>query len=126
MTNNTLVLQICRFSIAFVWLYQGLVPKLLGPHQDELFMNRAAGMSEATATLIPYAGGELEMLLGVLILVFYKDRWPFLVTIIAMLVLFVLSAIYAPMFIISAFNSTTINLSIVALSAIALVCQRRE
>jgi hypothetical protein len=31
-------LQIARFTSAGVWTYQGLVPKLLGPHADEVAM----------------------------------------------------------------------------------------
>lgn len=122
MSNNLMVLQICRFTIAFIWLYQGLVPKLLQPHHDELAMNMSLGMSEASAILVAYVGGSLEILLGILVLVFYKQVWSFLVTIIAMLGLFIFTAIYAPVFMIAAFNSTTINLSMTALSAIALIC----
>jgi uncharacterized membrane protein YphA (DoxX/SURF4 family) len=122
MPSNIKVLQICRFTIAFVWLYQGLVPKLLGPHPDELAMNMTLGMNEASATLVAYAGGSLEILLGILVVIFYKKTWVFLLTAIAMLGLFVFTIMYAPLFVIAAFNSTTINLSIVALSAIALVC----
>jgi hypothetical protein len=126
MSNNIKVLQICRFTIAFIWLYQGLVPKLLGPHHDELAMNMTLGMSEVSATSVAYIGGSLEILLGVLVLIFYKNAWIFLVTAVAMLGLFVFTAIYAPLFIVAAFNSTTINLSVVALSAIALICLNEE
>jgi uncharacterized membrane protein YkgB len=126
MSNNIKVLQLCRFTIAFVWLYQGLVPKLLEPHHDELAMNMTLGISEATAVSVAYIGGSLEILLGVLVLIFYKNAWIFLVTAIAMLGLFIFTVIYAPWFVIAAFNSTTINLSTVALSAIALVCLSEE
>jgi uncharacterized membrane protein len=122
MSNNAAVLQICRFTIAFVWMYQGIVPKLLQPHHDELAMNMSLGMNEASAILGAYVGGGLEILLGILVLVFYKQVWPFLVTIIAMLGLFIFTAIYAPLFMIAAFNSTTINLTVIALSVIALMC----
>jgi hypothetical protein len=126
MSNNLKILQICRFTIAFVWLYQGLVPKLLDPHHDELAMNMTLGISEATAVSVAYVGGCLEILLGVLVLIFYKNAGVFLVTAFAMLVLFVFTIIYAPLFVIAAFNSTTINLSVVALSAIALICLSEE
>lgn len=125
MTNNTLILQICRHTIAFVWLYQGLVPKLLGPHQDEMAMNRSVGIDEATATFVAYTGGGLEMILGVLVFLYYKSAWPFLMTAMAMIGLLAFTAIYTPLFMVAAFNPTTINVSLVALSAIALVCLRQ-
>ncbi len=52
-----MTLQVCRFSIAFIWLYQGIVPKLLGPHADEPRMNMALGLNEAQAHLLSYVGG---------------------------------------------------------------------
>jgi hypothetical protein len=54
-------LQVCRFSIAFIWLYQGIVPKLLGPHADELRMNMALGLNEAQAR--PCSGCSLSLFL---------------------------------------------------------------
>ena len=71
-----MTLQVCRFSIAFIWLYQGIVPKLLGPHADELRMNMALGLNEAQAHLLSYVGGGMEVVLGLLVLVFYRQRWP--------------------------------------------------
>lgn len=123
MAANNVVLQICRFSVAFVWFYQGLVPKLLGPHRDELVMNKSLGMTEASALDLAYVGGSLEILLGIAVLVFYQQRWPFWVTIAAMLGLWLGVAVYSPLFLLAAFNPTTINLTVVALSAIALVWQ---
>jgi len=122
MAANTLVLQICRFSVAFVWFYQGLVPKLLGPHRDELVMNRSLGMAEASVVNLAYVGGSLEILLGIAVLMFYQQHWPFLVTITVMLGLWLCVAVYSPSFLLAAFNPTTINMTVVALSVIALVC----
>ncbi|PPD43238.1 MAG: hypothetical protein CTY16_13765 [Methylobacter sp.] len=124
MAANTLVLQICRFSVAFVWFYQGLVPKILGPHRDELLMNGSLGMAEASAVNLAYVGGSLEILLGIGVLVFYQQRWPFLVTIAAMLGLWLCVAVYSPLFLLAAFNPTTVNLTVVALSVIALLARK--
>ncbi len=113
-------LQVCRFSLGFIWLYQGIVPKLLGPHADELRMNMALGLSDAQAHLLSYVGGAMEVVLGLLVVVFYRQRWPYTVTIAALLGLFAFTLFVVPAFTVSAFNSTTINLAMCALAVIAL------
>jgi hypothetical protein len=40
-----MTLSLCRFALAFIWIYQGIVPKWLGPHDDELAMNQVLGAS---------------------------------------------------------------------------------
>jgi hypothetical protein len=120
MPNNSFTLQTCRLVLAFIWIYQGLVPKWLGPHPDELAMNMALGLSLAQAEVLSYAGGGMEVALGLLVLVFYRQRWPYLATVAGMLLLYVFTLVYAPQFLISAFNATTINLAMTALALIAL------
>ncbi len=53
-----MTLQLCRFSLAFIWIYQGIVPKWLGPHEDELAMNQVLGASHKQAMWIAYGGGD--------------------------------------------------------------------
>ena len=113
-------LQVCRFSIAFIWLYQGIVPKLLGPHADELRMNMALGLNEAQAHLLSYVGGGMEVVLGLMVWVFYRQRWPYVITIAALFGLFAFTLFVVPAFTVSAFNSTTVNLAVCSLAVIAL------
>lgn len=113
-------LQVCRYVIAFVWLYQGIVPKLLGPHADELRMNMALGLTEAQAHMLSYVGGGLEIGLGFLVLIFYRSRWSYFATIAVLLGLFAFTLVFVPEFVVSAFNSTTVNLAVCALAVIAL------
>jgi hypothetical protein len=119
------ILQICRYSIAFVWIYQGLVPKLLGVHPDELQMGLALGLSASQAQLLAYVGGVMEVLLGVVVLVFYQYRLPYIATIGGLVGLWLLTVIFAPQFVVAAFNSTTVNAAVCALAGVALVELRR-
>ena len=68
MNNTSPILSICRFSLAFIWIYQGLVPKWLGPHADELSMNVLAGFAPEQAPVISYLARTLEVLLGLAML----------------------------------------------------------
>ena len=72
-----MTLSLCRFALAFIWIYQGIVPKWLGPHDDELAMNQVLGASHEQAVWIAYGGGALEVGLGLAILVWWRRRWPY-------------------------------------------------
>jgi uncharacterized membrane protein len=126
MTANERILQLCRTLIAFVWFYQGLMPKLLGPHRDELMMNTALGLDTAGAIKLAYVGGSMEIGLAVLVWVFYRQTWPYWLTLAAMLGLLVFTVIFTPALLLAAFNPTTINLTVVALSVIALICLKED
>ncbi|HSI23796.1 MAG TPA: DoxX-like family protein [Methylophilaceae bacterium] len=119
MRNSSVTLAICRIAIAFVWIYQGIFPKLLGPHPDEIAMGMAFGLTEQDARLSSYASGAMEIVFGLLVLWLYRMRWPYVVTA-AAVVLFLFTAVYAPQWLYSAFNSTTLNLTVFALSIVAL------
>jgi hypothetical protein len=126
MRTDAAILQICRFALAFVWLYQGLVPKLLGPHPDELAMGMALGFDPEAATRASYLAGVGEMLMGGLVLVFYRHAWPFVITVLAMIGLFVYTLLQTPQFLVSAFNSVTVNVAVGAIAVIALGVQRGD
>ncbi|MCD6061146.1 MAG: hypothetical protein K0S16_1457 [Moraxellaceae bacterium] len=126
MHPDRLVLAICRFAVAFVWIYQGLVPKLLGPDATELAMNATLGLDAAARVQLSYVGGGLEIVLGLAVLCAYRQRWPWLATIGGMLGLYVFTLLFAPAVVVAAFNSTTVNLSVVALALVALVVLGKE
>ena len=60
----------CRLTVAFVWLYHGLVPKLLGPHEQEILMNLSVGLSRDGAVLLAKVSGGAEITIGLLVLFF--------------------------------------------------------
>ena len=120
-----MTLSLCRFALAFIWIYQGIVPKWLGPHDDELAMNQVLGASHEQAVWIAYGGGALEVLLGLTILVWWRHRWPYQLSALGIGVLSLFVLWLAPQFLLAAFNAATVNVAILALSAIALVELRR-
>lgn len=126
MIKPTSTLSICRITLAFIWFYQGLVPKWLGPHADELAMNAAAGFDAQQSVWIAFAGGAMEMALGVWLLICHSSRFPYVVSATVIAILYVFTVIYAPQFLTSAFNSITVNSAVLALSIIALVELKSE
>ena len=112
--------SICRLSIAFVWFYHGIVPKLLGPHSDELAMNMSLGLSHENAVLVSTVAGVLEVLFGAVVLVLWRQRWPLVVTAVAMVGLLIFVAVSVPTLLSGAFNPVTTNLCVLALAIVAL------
>lgn len=115
-----MTLALCRYSLAFIWIYQGLVPKWLGgPHPDELAMSFAIGATRDQAVLIARAGGTLEILLGIALLLWPRQRRLYGASLLAILGLHLALTLVAPGFLVSAFNGMTMHVAIAALSLIA-------
>ncbi len=112
--SQSLVLLVSRIALAFVWIYQGVVPKLVCPSPVEL---------ELLAHLGPLYGfmcsvmGYGEMVFGLLLLL-TPWRWPFLLNIAAMLSLLGFVSLHEPHLLVEAFNPVTLNVTVIALSLI--------
>jgi len=117
--ERSLVHGLARIAVAFVWIYHGLVPKLLFQHRDEFTMLADVGISSSFAAVALNALGCLEVLLGVLILVGWGSRWPILLTVILMVFASVGVSLNSPTFLVAAFNPVSLNLAVTALSLIA-------
>lgn len=115
-----MTLLLCRYSLAFIWIYQGLVPKWLGgPHPDELAMSFAIGATLDEAILIARGGGTLEILLGLALLLWPRQRLLYGASLLVILGFQLALSLVAPGFLVSAFNGMTMHVAIGALSLIA-------
>lgn len=115
--------QVCRWSVAGIWFYQGLVPKLLGPHADELAMAGAVGVPAHLQVAASYAGGVAEIALALCILLLPSAVWPQLVSAITMILLLACVAIWVPHYMVGAFNPVVMNVASLALSLVAILAQ---
>ena len=121
--QRTLIHLVARASLAFVWLYQGVVPKLLHQHADELAMVQQAGISETMAPLVVTIVGWCEVIFG-LVMVVLPQRWHFLVTIILMIGATISVVINSPHYLAAAFNPISLNVLMMAVAAIGLFVSR--
>lgn len=112
---------VARFAIALVFIYEGLVPKLLYHHTTELTLLSASRISAAHAPRLLTAIGIAEIVLGLLVLLKGTSRWPLIITIALMVAALIDVALTAPAALVSAFNPVTLNAAIAALAAIALM-----
>jgi hypothetical protein len=119
--RRALVHALAASAVAFVWLWHGVVPKLLGPHPDELAMLTEAGVAEPWATWLTLAAGVAETLFGLAFLPLSRRRWPWLLTIALMAAATVGVVATSPHRALAAFGPVSLDLAVAALAAIGLL-----
>jgi hypothetical protein len=114
----SLVHVVARVGLTLIFAYHGLVPKLLGPHADEVAMFRDAGVAaESTGALLTLLG-TAELLLAVCLMVFWHRRWPPMVCLGLVLLATIGVAVTSPRYLGAAFNPVSLNLAVACLTSI--------
>jgi hypothetical protein len=108
---------LARFGIAFIWLWQGLVPKLLFASVDEQAMLVAAGLP---LRLLP-AVGILELIFAATTLGLWRWRPFFPLNAVAMAGALLAVAVQSPSYLVAAFNPVTLNVGMMLLSIIGYI-----
>lgn len=103
---------IARLTLTFVWIWHGLVPKLLFRDPDEQTMLQQAGLSPHWLVYV----GSLEIALGIAVLLLWRQRWLFVVQTLLMAAALVSVAARSPAYLHHAFNPVTLNLLVIALA----------
>jgi uncharacterized membrane protein YphA (DoxX/SURF4 family) len=119
--DRAVVYTIARSVLAFIWLYHGLIPKLLRQDAAELDLLRDVGTPAAQLTTAVTVAGWGEILFGVLLILLWRQKWPLWVTFFFMAAGIGVVAVYAPGYLEAAFNPLTLNLAVAALAAVCLV-----
>ena len=110
-----------RIAIAAIWLWHGLIPKLIYKNIDERSMLADANIPH---TFLPFIGG-CEVLLGILFLFGWKLRPMFLLNIVLMLGATIAVAAKSPRFLSAAFNPVSLNAAVIALSVVAWIASSK-
>jgi hypothetical protein len=109
-----LIHAVARWGIAFIWLWQGLVPKLLFANTDEQTMLLAGGLSPEFLPAI----GALEVTIAVATLGLWRWRPFFLWNGLAMVAAVIAVALNSPSYLVGAFNPVTLNAGVMLLSIV--------
>ena len=121
--ERTLTHWIARAALAFVWLYHGIVPKLLAS-SGEIEIALRTGVPAAIAPSFVLAAGVGEVLLALALLV-ARDARPFLILSGAVGVgLAVVTGALDPKLLTEPFQPVTIGVAMAALAVIALLTAR--
>ncbi|NTU68283.1 MAG: hypothetical protein HGB02_05300 [Chlorobiaceae bacterium] len=112
------VLLVCRLALAFSWIYQGAVPKIVCKSPGEVgLIAPIAPAYRIACTLITWMGYG-EIVFGLLLLV--AGRWLFGLNVAVLLLLLGWVAVVDPGMFTLPFNPLTLNVSLIGLSLIAL------
>ena len=122
--DRALVYALSRGTMAFIWFYHGLVPKLLYHDKIELDLLSRIGTPPESLHAAVTLAGSVEISFALLLVVLWRRSWPLWVTFILMIVGIPVVAMSAPEYLSAAFNPLTLNLSIAALALIAIVARR--
>jgi DoxX-like family len=119
--DRTFVYTLSRLTVAFVWLYHGLIPKLIYRNPDELSMLRDAGIPDSHLPAVMSSLGIIEVCLSLVLVVFWNSRWPLWFTLVAMVSAVLAVGITSPGFLTAAFNPMTLNLAVAVLAVVGLL-----
>jgi uncharacterized membrane protein YphA (DoxX/SURF4 family) len=111
---------VARISIATIWVWHGLVPKLIYRQVEEQRMLADAGMP---LSLLPWIGA-LEILFGLVMLCTWHRRQIFLVNVVLMVLATIAVAVRSPEYLAHAFNPITLNLGVTALALVGWMSSR--
>jgi uncharacterized membrane protein YphA (DoxX/SURF4 family) len=116
--GSAAVYFLARLTIALVFFYHGLIPKLLFRSPDELAMLSNLGVSSFVSLTL--AAGWAEIAFALLLIILWRARWPLWVTIIGMFAATISVAVGSPDYFHKAFDPLTLNISVAALAGCAL------
>lgn len=116
--SNTLIYALTRLTLVFIWLYQGLVPKLLFLHADEQAMMAAGGLPVEQIPLAVRGFGALEVAFALLLLLTWRQRRMLLLNIPLMIAATLGIVLVSPEYLISSFNAVTLNISVLVFALI--------
>ncbi|MFI5226336.1 MAG: DoxX-like family protein [Candidatus Limnocylindrales bacterium] len=119
--RTAIVHGLARSLLAAVYLYQGLVPKVLGQNEDELSVLRAAGAAIPDARTALLALGLAEIALAVVLLARWHDRRPVLAAAAFAVFGAIVVAAISPAQIGRAFDPIGLGLGVLGLAAIDLL-----
>jgi hypothetical protein len=108
---------LARGSLAFMFAYHGLVPKLIVLSPGERMLLQAHGLERAA--WLSQAAGVAELMLAALLLLVPRLSWPLPLAAFILFGLLVDVAVMQPSMLIDAFNPVTLNVAGLALCAIA-------
>ena len=112
--NLSAIHAVVRIVLGFIWIWHGLIPKLLFQNIDERTMLNQAGVSPYWLSWI--GGGEIVF--GILILCTWNRRAVLIANGLLMVLATVAVAMNSPAYLRAAFNPITLNLAVLALGVV--------
>lgn len=116
--DNPPVLLIARLVLAFSWIYQGAVPKIICQSPEEIeLLEHVIKANELACAMITWMGYG-EIVFGT-VLLFTGRAWVFLLNVFALLILLTYVAVFQPGLFALPFNPLILNVSLIGMSLVA-------
>ena len=120
LSKQTPTLLLCRIALAFSWIYQGAVPKIVCQSRGEIdLLGHVIPVYQWVCEAIFWIGAG-EIAFGLLLLL-AAWSWLFWINIVALTGLLLFVLLFEPSMYTLPFNPLTLNISLIALSVIALI-----
>lgn len=115
------IIKFCQMILAVLWIYQGLIPKVIFQVADEQYLWQQLHLPNIYIPSMIVLSGIMEMIFGSLFL-WISHKYLHWLNIIALIGLFFCILVIYPHKIYQAFNPVVMNLAMISLSLIALRC----
>lgn len=115
--------KISRISLILIWIYHGLVPKIIFKNEQEILMNNAF-LPFLDKEFILWASGVMELIYAGLLMVFFRSVLLLYPAMLFSVLATIAILIKTPELFENAFNPFSTNLSVFALSVINFIALR--
>ena len=105
---------VCRFALGLVWLYEGLVPKLLFVRPDQIELVERSGLFIGTPEFFLQLLGVAQVLCGLWLLAGFAERLAVFIATTGMIILIVLVARANPAMLTDPYGALIKDLCLVA------------
>jgi len=122
--GHAMIYFITRISVSIIFLYHGLVPKLIFKSPQEVLMNDVLMPFVSKEGALLYTG-IAEVVYSIALLVFYRSKLLMYPTMVFAVVGTLLLSVTLPDLFKDAFNPFSINLSIFTLALLNVLSQRK-
>ena len=119
-------LRTIQLTLVILWLYQGLIPKILFQSPAEISIWQNMGFELALAKVLVGLSGGCEILFGLCFLKWNRSIFLHGLNIIGLAGLLLLIAFTAPLQLTAAFNPVVMNTAMLMLSVVAIQLIQQE
>lgn len=121
--SQSMMHALARIGLAVIWVYQGLVPKLLYPDSGELQIMRQVRLFRTAKPTTVRLFGAVEVAVGLAMLGLWRTRALFILNVLAVVAL-TAGATRTPRLFRSPFNPAALNVAMLALAIIGYLVGR--
>ena len=107
-------------TLAVLWIYQGLVPKIIYHTVEEQRFWQYLGIDELSMLFLIKISGYIEIMFGLLFLIFRQSKILHVFNILGLIALTIVVAVIYPLYFTSSFNPFVMNLAMIGLSIVAI------